>query len=85
MNKLFDLAAVTAVTVFTTGATIFFAKATGNGVKKLERHLCQSLGSKQHLNPQRNLGSDTIGSFIYGILYNKKINKIGHPVEGGQV
>lgn len=35
MNKLLDLAALTAVTVFTTGATIFFAKATGNSVKEI--------------------------------------------------
>lgn len=45
MNKLLDLAALTAVTVFTTGATIFFAKATGNGVKKNWKDI--------HVNPRK--------------------------------
>ena len=52
MNKLFDLAVTSAVTVFTLGATIFFAKATVENTKSVGRLLCQSSKSKQHLNPQ---------------------------------
>lgn len=55
MNKLLDLAALTAVTVFTTGATIFFAKATGNGVKDIGKTFMSILKSKQHLNPQNKI------------------------------
>ena len=35
MNKLFDLAVTSAVTVFTLGATIFFAKATVENAKSV--------------------------------------------------
>lgn len=35
MNKLLDLAALTAATVFTTGATIFFAKASVENTKSI--------------------------------------------------
>ena len=35
MNKVFDLAVTSAVTVFTLGATIFFAKATVENTKSV--------------------------------------------------
>ena len=35
MNKLFDLAVTSAVTVFVLGATIFFAKATVENTKSV--------------------------------------------------